>query len=85
MNLGTIICLFAVTYLIYFLLANDRLIPFSMCTTDSHRNDLHGIKHLFFIGIMPIYLGFIIFGTAIFAKYIGTLLQRWATHFLSGK
>lgn len=41
--------------------------------------------HALVVGLLPIYIALMIFGTAMIGLYFGSILQRWITQFLSDK
>jgi hypothetical protein len=80
LNLGGIICLTTAVYFIYYLLIQN-ILPDSVSSLLAWNNDSAKKWHVLAIGLVPIYLALIIFGTAIFSLYVGSSLQRWLTQF----
>jgi hypothetical protein len=76
LNLGGILCLTAGIYFTYYLLVQD-ILPFSISSVLSHT--CYGAKkwNLITIGLIPIYLGLVIFGTSVLSLQGGAALQRW--------
>jgi hypothetical protein len=78
-NLGGLLCLSATVYLIYYLLLKEKLLPFSISSTLS--SNWSKDWHFLAIGLVPIYLGLMIFGTSVLSLYLGSALQRWLMNF----
>lgn len=85
LNIGTVICLIAGTYIIYSMMLSDDLLPFSIASFHSsvHHHMRHW--HVIAVGLLPIYVAFVIFGTAVICAYMGTALYRWLGQFLNHK
>ncbi|MES2216835.1 MAG: hypothetical protein V4501_00345 [Pseudomonadota bacterium] len=79
LNLGGIICLTTAVYFIYYLLV-QHILPGSVHSLLSWNSGSAKKWHVLAIGLVPIYLSLIIFGTASFSLYVGSSLQRWLTH-----
>jgi hypothetical protein len=79
LNLGGIICLTTAVYFIYYMLVTNFLSG-PVHSLLSWNSDSAKKWHVLAIGLVPIYLALIIFGTAIFSMYVGSSLQRWLTH-----
>jgi len=84
-NLGALICLVAVVYLIYYLLLMDHLLPLSISSVFSGFNHRIHHWHVLAVGLLPVYLALMIFGTSIIGIYLGGALQRWISQFLQNK
>ena len=82
LNLGAIICLAFASYLLYYILLHDNLLPFSIHSVLLNVNHLAKNWHVIVIGLLPIYLALMVFGTAILGIYFGSALQRWIGSFL---
>jgi hypothetical protein len=78
-NLGGLLCLLATVYFIYYLLLKDNLLPFSVSSVLAFGNQWSKHWHIFAVGLVPIYLGLIIFGTSVLSLYVGTALSRWVS------
>jgi uncharacterized membrane protein YbhN (UPF0104 family) len=79
------ICLIIAVYVICYLLYQDTAEPLSINAVWSSIS--HWPKHfrIIAVGLLPVYVALMVFGTAIFAKYIGSVLQRWLTALLIQK
>lgn len=84
-NLGGIICLVVAVYVIYYLLLRDNLLPFSISSVLSSINHWARNWHILVVGLMPVYIAFMLFGTSILGAYLGSALQRWISQFLHNK
>lgn len=78
-NIGAILGLSVMVYLIYFLLIKEKFLPVSVssilsCTWSKE-------SHVLVVGLVPICLGFMIFGAAVFSLYLGSTVQRWLSKF----
>jgi hypothetical protein len=82
-NLGAILSLSGMVYFIYFLLITERLLPFSVSSVLNWSSHWSKQLHVCAVGLVPICLGFMIFGAAVFSLYFGSVLQRWISKFLS--
>jgi hypothetical protein len=80
-NFGGITCLIIGVYFMSYLLNNNAL-PCSINSVEISLN--HWIRHwhIIIVALMPIYVGFTLFGTAIGSLLFGTTLQHWLTYLL---
>lgn len=85
LNIGAFICLVVATYVIYYLLLRDSMMPFSIYSVLSSINHWAKDWHVIVIALLPIYLALMIFGTAMLGIYFGSAIQRWIGSFLSQK
>ena len=85
LNLGGMICLVAAVYVLYYLLLRDNILPFSIHSMLFNINHWAKNWHVIVIGLLPIYLALMVFGTAIIGIYFGSALQRWLSSFLHHK
>jgi hypothetical protein len=83
-NTGGIICLILGICIISLLL-RDNLLPFSIPVVLSKISHFLRHWHVLAVGLLPIYVALMIFGTGILALYFGSALQRWITEFLHHK
>ncbi len=75
-NFGSISCLVTAVYSIYhYVLLESKLLPFSISAILSWADQRH--YHVLAVGLLPIYLALMIFGTAIMSVYLGSVIQRW--------
>lgn len=84
-KVGSMICLLVGVYLMYGILLQSNLLPFSIGSVLSLMN--HWAKHwpILVIGLLPIYVALMLFGSAIGGLYVGSALQRWLIHLLYPK
>ena len=82
-GLGGIICLIISSYLMYYLLLQDDILPFSIESVTAAINRWVRHTHIVVFGLLPVYVAFMIFGTAILGIYFGAVIQRWVAHFFS--
>ena len=77
LNLGVITCLIGTIYVIYYLLLHDNPLPFSISSVLAWLNHWVRHWHVLAVGLIPIYLAFMIFGAAVLCSYFGSTVQRW--------
>lgn len=77
-NLGGILCLVAAVLLISNILIWDAIAPISISSMSSSFNH-HCARHwhVLAVGLLPIYVALMIFGTAIVGIYFGSALHRF--------
>jgi hypothetical protein len=85
LNLGAIICSVAAVYILYYLLLEDKPFPFSITSVLGGVNHWLRHWHVLVVGLLPVYLALMVFGTSMMGLYVGGALQRWLTHFLHHK
>lgn len=85
LNLGGIICLIAGICFICSLLLRDNLLPLSISAVLTSINHCIRHWHVLVVGLLPIYVALMIFGTGVVGLYFGSALQRWITEFLHNK
>ncbi|MDR3491074.1 MAG: hypothetical protein P4M12_03390 [Gammaproteobacteria bacterium] len=81
LNLGGIIFLLATAYVVYYLLLKSTLLPFSVSSLLTWSNNCSKCWHVLAVGLIPIYLGMLIFGAGVLSVNFGSALQRWLTKF----
>ncbi|MHB1949363.1 MAG: hypothetical protein ACYCQI_14765 [Gammaproteobacteria bacterium] len=83
LNLGGIICLVVVGYFIYYLLVLDNELPFSIVSILS--NFSHWTSHwrILIVGLLPVYVALMLFGTAMLGAYLGSAVQDWLTRMVA--
>jgi len=84
-NFGGMICLIAAVCAVCYVLLGS-ILPCSIGSVLSSMN--HWVRHwrVLTVGLLPIYVSFMLFGAAISSVYLGSALQRWlAAHFLNRK
>lgn len=79
LNAGGLLCLAIAIYTIDYLLITDKLIPFSISSMFTWTSHHTSNWHVLAIAMLPIYLAFVIFGTATVSLSLGSYLQRWLT------
>lgn len=85
LNLGGLVCLIAAVFFICYLLREGDIFPISIDFVWLHIS--HWAKHfrILAVGLLPIYVALMVFGTAIVGTYFGSALQRLIAHFLCHK
>lgn len=83
LNLGGIMCLLILVFIICRILLQDDILPFSIGSVQTSMN--HWIKHwhIVAVGLLPVYVGLVFFGAALCGLFFGSALQRWISKFLS--
>jgi uncharacterized membrane protein YbhN (UPF0104 family) len=81
LNLGGILCLVAAVYLICTILIRDAIAPISISSMLSSFNHWAKHWHVLAVGLLPIYVALMIFGTAIVGIYFGSAVHRWIVCF----
>jgi hypothetical protein len=81
-NFGGITCLIVGVYSMYCMLLDDNTLPWSISSVETSLS--HWIRHwrVIVVALMPIYVAFILFGTAIGSLFFGSTLQHWLTGLL---
>ena len=82
LNLGEALCLMAAVYLICYLLRQDNIAPISIDSAWAYINHWAKHFHVIAVGLLPVYVALMVFGTAVFGIFLGATLQRWITQFL---
>lgn len=77
LNLGAILCLIVAVYLICYFLIRDALAPISISSMLSSFNHWARHWHVLAVGLLPIYIALMVFGTAIVGVYFGSALHCW--------
>jgi len=83
-NICAIVCISLATYCLYILLL-DSILPFSIGSVLIRMNHLTKHSHILAIGLVPVYIGLMIFGTTLVAFYLGNLIQRFLSQFFNSK
>lgn len=71
-----IITLIAVFYAAYSLLLLDNSLHTSISSIIDKSHHLQAVKHIAVLGLLPIYIGTMVFGSAMLGLYLGAKLQR---------
>ncbi len=82
LNIGEGICLIAAVYFICYLLRQDDILPISISSVWSYISHFAKHFHVIAVGLLPVYVALMVFGTAILGIYLGSAIQRWITQFL---
>ncbi len=62
-----------------YMLREDTLFPMSIDSAWGYFNHLARHFHIIAVGLLPVYVALMVFGTAIGAMYLGSVIQRWLT------
>jgi len=81
----TAIALTMAFYLAYYLLLRDTLFHSSIACIIADSKGLPVKQHLFVLGLIPVYIGIIIFGAATLGILFGSMLQSWFSHCFKNK
>lgn len=85
-NLGGILFLIAAVCLMcYMLLKGNSFLPCSINSVLSSMNHCARHWHIIVVGLLPVYVALMLFGTAISSIYLGSALQRWLIQFFHQK
>lgn len=85
LKIGEAICLIGAIYFICYMLSHDHVFPISINSVWHWIS--HGIPHFraLAVGLLPVYVALMIFGSAVLAVYLGAILQRWLIQWLRPK
>ncbi|VVC76809.1 hypothetical protein AQUSIP_21360 [Aquicella siphonis] len=75
-NLATLISLTVVFYTSYYLLVQDNFLHTSISSIIHRAHHLEIKSHLIVLGLLPIYIAMVIFGSAMLGMYIGSAVQN---------
>jgi len=81
LNLGGVLFLIAAVYLICTILICDAIAPISISSMLSSFNHWARHWHVLAVGLLPIYVALMIFGTAIMGVYFGSAVHRFIARF----
>ena len=85
LNLGVILCLAILTAILAYILVEDDILPFAIPTVMEAINHRVGHWHVLVVGLMPVYVALMIFGTGMLSIYLGSAVQRWLGCFSNQK
>lgn len=85
LNFGGAICLIAVSYFIYYLLVLDKDLPFSIGSILASVHHWGSEWRILIVGLLPIYVAFVLFGMAVLGMYLGSTFQQWVTRIMQPK
>ncbi len=73
LNIGVILTLTMLFSVIYYILLVNNFLSISSIIANTHHLAIK--KHLLVLGLLPIYIAAMIFGTALLGTYLGSTLQ----------
>jgi hypothetical protein len=73
---GTFISQLMTGYIAYYLLMTDNCLHCSIATLIEYGHSLPVNKHLILLGLLPIYIAFVIFGSALLSAALGKWLEN---------
>lgn len=76
-NIGSIVMLMMASYLAYYLLLDNNWLHTSIASIINTTQDLPFESHLLIVGLIPIYVGVIVFGAGLLGIYWGNRLQHY--------
>lgn len=76
LNLATIFTLIGLSYVAYYFLLQDNFLHISISSIIDYSHNLEAKKHLLVLGLLPVYIATMIFGTALFGLYLGSIFQQ---------
>lgn len=71
------LCLVVVLYFISYMLLQDDIFPTSIDSTWTYFTHLARHFHILAVGLLPVYVALMIFGTAATGVYLGSAIQQW--------
>lgn len=75
LNIGKIITVVAMFYVTYYLLLQENCFNASISSIIDKSHKLEHIKHLIVLGLLPIYIATMVFGSTMLGLYLGSKLQ----------
>jgi hypothetical protein len=81
LNLGGVLCLIGAVYLICYILICDVVTPISISAMLSSFNRWARHYHVLAVGLLPIYVALMIFGTAMLGVCFGSTVHHWIARF----
>jgi hypothetical protein len=78
-HIGSLVALIVCSYVTYYLLLHDNFLHISISAILDSSRQLANKEHLIIVGLIPIYIGTMIFGTALLGVYIGSKVQYHMT------
>ncbi|EKD53673.1 MAG: hypothetical protein ACD_60C00162G0028 [uncultured bacterium] len=85
LNLGEALCLAAAVYFICYILSQGNIVPISINSVWSYISHWAKHFHMLAVGLLPIYVALMVFGTAMIGICLGSALQRLIIKFLDLK
>jgi hypothetical protein len=85
LNMGGVICIIALVYIIYRVLLLNDMLPFSIYSVQLSMN--HWLKHwhVIVVGLIPVYIALVFFSALICGVFFGSAAQRWIFRFCKKK
>lgn len=77
--------LIAVFYAAYYLLLRDNCLHTSISFIIDKSHHLEAMRHIIVLGLLPIYIGTMIFGSAMLGLYLGSKFQYLLVHLRKNK
>jgi hypothetical protein len=77
LNIGMIITLTVIVYTVYYLLLHNNFLHTSIASIIDSSHRLKDSWHLLVLGLLPIYIGTMVFGSILLGAYLGSLLQQF--------
>jgi hypothetical protein len=74
-RLSVIIAILVTCYIAYYMLLRDNYLHSSISSIISYSHHLAIREHLLILGLLPIYIAFMIFGAAVIGVYLGASIQ----------
>jgi hypothetical protein len=71
------ICLIAAVYVICYMLRQDDIFPMSINSAWAYFSHWAKHFHVLAVGLLPVYVALMVFGTASVGIYLGSAIQRW--------
>lgn len=75
-NIAVLITLTVVFYAVYALLLQDTFLNTSISSIIARSHDLELRTHLIVLGLLPIYIATVVFGSAMLGIYIGSWVKQ---------
>lgn len=77
LNVGTILAIIIASYVAYFILLEDNWTHLSIASIIHYSHHLAVKKHMLVLGLLPIYIGTMIFGAGMIGAYVGPTVQNF--------
>ncbi len=84
-NIGRIICIVAIIYVIYRLLLLNDIRAFSICSVHLFMNQCIKHWHIIVVALLPVYVACVVFGAFMFGSCFGAAAQRWLSRLFSAR
>lgn len=77
LSVSTFITLTIVVYVVYYLLLQDNFLHISISSIIDRTHHLRDKGHLIVLGLLPIYIATMVFGSILLGVYLGSSLQQF--------